>query len=231
MLPDCRWDEWIVNVIILHRTVDVVETATLETSATLWHNDEYYSAEDCDPARRTKPRTNPGDLRVRSLDGRVPIHDSFAGLCVRSGNVVWIDDLEALQEPDSNSPLKDLYRSFGYVAVDSFALPHAEYVFPIRLRAGLSDITWGVLNCEWYRPRDAFGSAIRDSPFQKAGRDVVVDRVVDLLELHGRYLPVVLYEDGLRQQCTHRLSACYQEMFELHKKRTKGSPNEARQYS
>ena len=215
ILPDSRWKEWIVNVIILHRTVGVVETTTLETSATLWHGERFFSEDDCGK--------KPG---VKSLDGRVPLHGSFAGWSVRSGYFVWIDDLRELQEDGSKNPLKDHYRSFGYVGVEAYDLPHAEYVFPIRLRAGLTDIVWGVLNCEWYRPE---GSELT-SPFEVYGRDAVVKEVNDLLELHGRYLPVVLYQDGLKPECSKQLSACYDQMFKAHK-RLKGAHDEAFEYS
>jgi hypothetical protein len=219
---DCPWKEWIVNVIVLHRTVGVVETATLETSATLWYGEEFFSDKDC--------REKPG--RVRSLDGRVPLHGSFAGWSIRSGYFVWVDNLPELQEDDSDkeekNPLKDVYRSFGYVGVEASALPHAEYVFPIRLRAGLTDIVWGVLNCEWYKPK---GHSEQASPFENYGRDYVVKKVNELLELHGRYLPVVLYQDGLKPKCSERLSQCYDEMFKSHQERTRGSNNESYEYS
>jgi len=222
IFPDCRWREWIVNVIILHRVVGVVETATLETSATLWHDEEFFNDDDC----KRKPD------HVRSLDGRVPLHGSFAGWCIRSGYFVWVDNLQELQEDDSYNekpnPLKDLYRSFGYVGVEASDLPNAEYVFPIRLRAGLTDIVWGVLNCEWYSSK---GDADQKSPFENLGRDYVVKNVNELLELHGRYLPVVLYQDGLGPDCSKRLSKCYDEMFKSHYERTRGSNYESYEYS
>jgi hypothetical protein len=214
IVPRSDWKDWIVNVIVLHRTVGVTETATLETSATLWRGHKYYSQEACEQQNSA----------VRSLDGSVPIDDSFAGLCVRTANVIWVNDIDAAQKGEG--PLKDVYRGFGYVGVQAPVLPAAEYVFPIRLRAGLSDIIWGVLNCEWYRPARSFGS----SPFEK-WRDEVVDRVTDLLELHGRYLPVVLYEDGVEEKCSTRLSDCYQRMFERHMSKRKGTQHEAHQYS
>lgn len=176
-MPNERWREWIVNVIILHRSVEAKETVTLETSAT-WYK-----------GRLVSDRSQL-DQDVRRLDGPVPLDESYAGYCIRTGNYVWIDDLIGLQSDPRASPLKNVYRSFEYVGVETTHLPDAEYVFPIRLRIGSNEIILGVLNCEWYAPENKE----HDNPFGE--RDVVVDRILALLERHARFLPLVLHIDA-----------------------------------
>ena len=173
LFPDIDWNEWIVNTIILHRTLAAVETVTLETSATLHKGRRYYSIDECGL-----------DKPVKSLDGEVPLDASYAGYCIRTGNIVWVDDLESLQNDD---PLRDEYRSFGYVGVRTPSPPKAEYVFPIRLRIGLSEAIWGVLNCEWYGTQSG-------SPFMNR-QAIVAGAIGRLLSVHARFLPAVIDPD------------------------------------
>jgi hypothetical protein len=174
LFPDVDWKEWIVNAIILHRTLAAVETVTLETSATLHKGERYYSYDQCGH-----------DKPVKRLDGEVPLDDSYAGYCIRTGNIVWVDDLESLHKDD---PLRDEYRSFGYVGVRTPSPPKSEYVFPIRLRIGLSEAIWGVLNCEWYGTQS-------ESAFQSKGQAIVAGRIGTLLSIHARFLPAVIDPD------------------------------------
>jgi hypothetical protein len=177
VLPDVRWNEWIVNVIILHRLVEATETVSLETSAT------YYKGNlVCDRNQLG------GD--VHTLDGPVPLDESYAGYCIRTGNYVWVENLIGLQSGQRDSPLKNVYRSFKYVGVETTHLPNAEYVFPIRLRVGSNEIILGVLNCEWYAPENE----PYDNQFSE--RDVVVHRIITLLERHARFLPLLLHIDA-----------------------------------
>src|SRR5215469_14105882 len=113
IVPD--WSQWIVNSIILRREYLTAYTVSLKTSATLYHGKRYYSHKDCDD-------------KVKALDGLVPLDDSYAGHCLRSGSVLWVDGLEDLEESD---PLREAYRSFKYVGVNALR-PVAEYVFPIK---------------------------------------------------------------------------------------------------
>jgi len=182
LIPECHWEEWIVNVIVLHRTVTAVETVTLETSATLWHGEEFFSRDDCEKR---------GSTSVRSLDGEVPLDDSYAGYCIRERNVVWVDDLTdktQARQPSRTTeadPLKEKYRSFAYVGVVTKRPARAEYVFPLRLRAGLSDALLGVVNCEWYG-----GGANPENTFQKLGRTIVSHLLTNLIDVHARFLPL-----------------------------------------
>jgi hypothetical protein len=191
VFAEISWEEWIVNAIILHRTLAAVETVTLETSATLHKNKGYYSYVDCGP---NEP--------VKRLDGDVPLDDSFAGYCIRTGNIVWVDDLAIL---DKNNPLWNEYRSFGYVGVRAPAPPKAEYVFPIRLRIGLSEAIWGVLNCEWYGTQAC-------SPFQSRGQASVGGRIGKLLNVHARFLPAVIDPD----ECSSNGDAAFHDEALFH---------------
>ena len=177
LLPDLEWGEWIINAIILHRKLAAVEIVTLETSATLHKGVAYFSRKAC----------KKNDALVKRLDAEVPLDDSYAGYCIRTGNTVWIDDLprDVAEDPRQNK-----YRSFGYVGVSTYSLPRAEYVFPIRLRIGLSEAIWGVLNCEWYGEQ-------AESPFQRKGlgQAVVARKVSKLLSVHARFLPAVIDPD------------------------------------
>ena len=189
ILPRCKWNEWIVNAIMLHRTLGAVEIVTLETSATMHRDSNFFSNRDCG-----------NEKKVRSLDGQVPFDDSFAGYCIREGNVVWVDDMKKalgeyvdnLEDGKAWHPLQDKYRSFGYVGVETEGPPYSEYVFPIRLRTGLSDAIWGVLNCEWYGAQTARRpeSYADKNHFQELGRTVVTHRVTSLLDIHARFLPL-----------------------------------------
>jgi hypothetical protein len=182
LIPEAKWEEWIVNVIILYRKVEAVETVTLETSATLYRDEPFFSRKDCEDRGRNT---------VRNLDGYVPIHDSYAGYCILQGDVVWVDKVETTNRPSSSGsfPLQDRYRDFAYVGVKTPGLPRSEYVFPIRLRIGLSGTILGVLNCEWYGPLEEKPQE-KENMFQTLQREYVVHLVTQLLDVHAGFLPL-----------------------------------------
>jgi len=185
--PEAKWSEWVMNVIMLHRNVGAGDTVTLETSAT-WRFDEMFCSRD-DCQRR-------GQGKVSNLDGYVPMNKSYAGYCIREGNIVWVDDVKTMQnapasdlddsplasEPD---PLQEKYRSFSYVGVKTPGLPRSEYVFPIRLRIGLSAAQLGVLNCEWFGGGDG-----DQNVFQKLRRTRAAHLLTHLLDVHARFVPL-----------------------------------------
>lgn len=188
-----NWPEWIINVIMLHRDVAGVETVTLKTSATLWCNEPFFSREQC--------RRN-GRGKVEWLDGDVPMNRSFAGYCIREASIVWEDDMSSAGVPSSPDPdirqiapmrhptedkyphpLEDKYRDFKHVGVTTPGPVRSEYVFPIRLRVGLSAAMLGVLNCEWYGPSD-------QNAFQKIRRSRIAHLITHLLDVHARFVPL-----------------------------------------
>lgn len=179
VFPTFKWDEWIINAIMLHRQIGEVERVVFQTSATWCLGTLFDRQEQCGP-----------EQKVKTLDMDVPLKDSLAGYCVRSNDVVWIDDLPSLSISD---PLKGLYRGFQFVGVFSPQLPNAEYVFPIRVIVGMSSILLGVLNCEWYSPA---ARASATSPFYNLHRNVVNDFVLKLLQSHANFLAVALNEDA-----------------------------------
>lgn len=202
LMPECPWHQWVINAIILHRTLGAVETVTLETSATLYEGALYDGEEDIG---ETKP--------VTRLDGPVPLDSSYTGYCIRTGRIVWIDDLPSLTKPSHDrDPLQGQYRSFGYVGVQTRNMPKAEYVFPIRLRVGLSDSLWGALNCEWY-------VADPDAPdqrshFQEIGPAIVMDSVGQLLDVHARFLPAVMNPDDASKENAEGFFAYYSSILD-----------------
>lgn len=167
------WDSksWIINVIILHRSIEGLEEAEMRTSATL------YLGKLVD-GRNTLEETE----GVTELDGHVPLDKSLSGYCIRTGNLVWIDQMNKLEE--ANHPLRDYYRPFEYVGVHPKARPRAEYVFPIRIRVGTSEALLGVLNMEWFSE----DSREKSQFFASEQRDAITDAILNLLDVHGPFL-------------------------------------------
>jgi hypothetical protein len=179
--PDWRWDSksWIINVIILHRSIEGIEEAEMRTSATLYLGDIV-------DGRRTLESTK----GVTELDGHVPLDKSLSGYCIRTGNLVWIDRMDSLEESDH--PLRDYYRPFEYVGVHPKTRPRAEYVFPIRIRVGTSEALLGVLNMEWFSE-----DSLEQNQFLASGqRDAVTDAILNLLDVHGPFLVVSMLPEA-----------------------------------
>jgi hypothetical protein len=166
------WEEWIVNVIMLSRQSSATYSIELRTSATLYHGKPYYSSRHVDE-------------HVTSLDAAVPLIGSYAGYCLHWGAAVWVDRINSLPPLD---PLAMAYRSFEYVGI-SAPPPIAEYVFPIRVKTGLTEVLVGVLNLEWYgNPRS---SERRQTPFQNL-RGIITAELSRLLDLHGSFMGLAL---------------------------------------
>jgi hypothetical protein len=172
-------ENWIINVILLHRSPKRVPTpvesqgrytARLETSAT-YHRGELFDT------------TAPFDYRVASLDVPVTLGGSFSGYSITTSDVVWIDDLQKL-ERESKHPLAQFYRSFGLVGVETpTARPTAEYVFPLLVQIGLNHTILGVLNMEYFAPPAGPGS-----PFNRENQLIITDIITRLLNAHSPFL-------------------------------------------
>ncbi len=172
------WDSrhWIINVILLHRSIDAEYSARLETSATLHRGDLIASSEDYDKDK------------VAILGLPVPLDGSFSGHAALTSDVVWISDLEELEGDDESGPpkpgLSRLYREFGHVGVTTPAnRPTAEFVFPIQIQVGMSHLVIGVVNMEFFNPEGA-----EICPFNSDNQLLVSDAIAELLNLHGPYL-------------------------------------------
>jgi hypothetical protein len=170
------WDNknWIINVIILHRSISGSEEAKLLTSATRYLGtlvDEVRDLKDSDG--------------VSELDGYVPLDKSLSGYCIRTGNLVWIDQMSRLEEADH--PLRDYYRRFDLVGVDAKPRPNAEYVFPIRIKVGTSEALLGVLNMEWFPDAEGSASLSQFHSFSSQ-RDAITHAIIHLLDVHGPFL-------------------------------------------
>jgi len=179
-----KWDckNWIINVILLHRSLEQVSytsvdqgkyTAQLETSATFHKGTLFDTSKDFDPSK------------VALLDLPVPLDRSFSGYSITTSDVVWIDDLMKL-EKDPKHPLAKFYRSFGLVGVRTPAdRPIAEYVFPLFVQIGLNHTIIGVLNMEYFAPRDGRPSPC---PFDSENQLFITDIVTRLLNAHSPFL-------------------------------------------
>lgn len=178
LFPSARWDDWIINVIILHRRTADVEQTALQTSAT-WYKGELYDRQE----RCTR------ESKVRTLDMNVPLQASLAGYCVTTGNIVWVDELVRLSLAD---PLHDLYKEFTQVGVDAPEKPNSEYVFPIGFKNGAGTSCLGVLNCEWY------GDASVPSPFAELKRNVVSDLIMSVARAHAPFIAIALNPEAAR---------------------------------
>jgi len=163
-------NHWIINVIILRRIIEETEQAFLKTSATMLNGKIYDEEDELNPAKGM------GDF-----DRVVPLIKSLSGYCIRTGNVVWVDNLEDLTK-DKEHPLYHDYRPFQYVSVKPENEPVAEYVFPIRVQIGLSEAILGVVNAE----RTKKGG----NEFKATGFHKVLDTVISLLDVHGPFLVV-----------------------------------------
>ena len=164
-------DEWILTVLVLQRTIEETEEAVLKTSSTMLNGKIFDAKEKCDL-----------DKGVGDLNRIVPLVKSFAGYCIRSGNVLWVDDIE-------NHPLHEEYRLYEYVNIRPSKKFVAEYVFPIRVRVGVNQTILGVLNAETSR---------QENEFKQAGLHHVSEILLRLLDTHGPFLLLsqVLMPDG-----------------------------------
>src|SRR4051812_15971642 len=87
--------DWIINVILLNRSSDSVYTARLETSATSYKDEELiFDRQD---------RLDP--TRVGVFDLPVPLDRSFSGYCIKTGDPVWVNNLNDVD------PTHPLYKS------------------------------------------------------------------------------------------------------------------------
>jgi hypothetical protein len=143
----------------------------LKTSATMLKGKIYDSLKQLDYAKD-----------IGDFDRIVPLQDSFSGYCIRTGNVVWVDDINRLGEDTyilgRQHPLFHEYRPFEYVSVMPESKPKAEYVFPIRVQIGLSEAILGVVNAECTET---------ENHFKKWGFHQVLDLVFKLLDVHGPF--------------------------------------------
>jgi len=160
---ELRWNhkEWIITVLVLQRAIKETEEAVLKTSSTML-NGRIFDAKE-----KTDLKKGVGDLnRI------VPLVNSFAGYCIRSGSILWADDIE-------NHPLREEYRRYEYVNIHPDRKFIAEYVFPIRVKVGLNQTVVGALNLETSR---------EENEFKKAGPHRISEIVLRLLDIHGPFL-------------------------------------------
>lgn len=155
--------DWIVSVLVVQRTIEETEEAVLKTSSTMMEGKIFDEKEDCNL-----------EQGVGDLNRIVPLINSFAGYCIRSGNVLWVDDIE-------NHPLREEYRLYEYVNIRPRNKFVAEYVFPIRVRIGLNQTILGVLNAE---------TSEINNQMKKEGSHRVSKIVLGLLDSHGPFLLV-----------------------------------------
>lgn len=164
LVKELRWKykEWIVTVLVLQRTIEETEKAVLKTSSTMLNGKIFDAQEKCDLKKG-----------VGDLNRIVPLVKSFAGYCIRSGNTLWVDDIE-------NHPLREDYRLYEYVNIRPVRKFVAEYVFPIRVKVGLNQTVLGALNVETSR-EDL-------NEFKKAGPHRISEIVLRFLDTHGPFL-------------------------------------------
>jgi hypothetical protein len=162
LVREIRWDarDWIVTVLVLQRTIEETEEAVLKTSSTLLNGKIFDSKDKCDL-----------DEGVGDLNRIVPLVKSFSGYCVRTGNILWVDDIES-------HPLHDEYRLYEYVNIRPGRKFLAEYVFPIRFKAGLNQTVLGALNAE---------TSGKDQ-FKQTGLHPISEIVLELLDAHAPFL-------------------------------------------
>lgn len=164
LAEEINWNplDWIVTVLVLQRTIEETEEAVLKTSATMLKGKVFDEKRECDLEKG-----------VGDLNRIVPLIKSFAGYCIRSGTVLWVDDIE-------NHPLRPEYRLYEYVNIRPNEKFVAEYVFPIRVKIGLSYTILGVLNVETSRKDE--------HEFKKAGSHHITEIMLRLLDTHGPFL-------------------------------------------
>lgn len=165
------WREWIVNTLVISFLDGPERVVSLSTSATLHFDREFFQSDDCGP---NKP--------VRALDQPVPLDRSLAGYCARTGDLVWADSLSKFRE----TKLGSLYRSFGYVGVETNRAPKAEYILPLDYQSGFAHFVLGVLNFEWY----ASGGQ-ETSPFE-GGQNEITYSLSPLLSVHSALLGTIM---------------------------------------
>lgn len=191
-------DDWIVNVIVLRRIIEEREEALLKTSATMLKGKIYSSLSELDHAKD-----------IGDFDRVVPLKNSFSGYCVRTGNVVWVDDIDELTE---DHPLYQDYRPFEYVSVIPESQPTAEYVFPIRVQIGLSAAILGVVNAECTHSQNQF---------KQWGFHQVLHVIIKLLDVHGPFLVVAEHVE-VNQAVRHNLLNAHRVALEA----TMSTPDE-----
>ena len=164
LVKEIKWDppEWIVTVLMLQRTIEETEEAVLKTSSTMLNGNIFDAKGKCDL-----------DAGVGDLNRIVPLVKSFAGHCIRSGDILWVDDIET-------HPLREEYRPYEYVNIRPGRKFVAEYVFPIRLKIGVNQTVLGALNAETSR------NDINE--FKRAGLHRVSEIMLGLLDTHGPFL-------------------------------------------
>lgn len=164
LVKEIKWNplEWIVTVLVLQRTIEETEEAVLKTSATMLKGKVFDEKRECDLQQG-----------VGDLNRIVPLVKSFAGYCIRSGNMLWVDDIES-------HPLRPEYRLYEYVNIRPEEKFVAEYVFPIRVRIGVAQAILGVLNIETSRNDE--------HEFKKAGLHRVSELLFRLLDMHAPFL-------------------------------------------
>ena len=165
LIKEIDWNprEWIVSVLVLQRTIEEMEEAVLKTSSTMLDGKIFDVKDECDL-----------DEGVGDLNRIVPLIKSFAGYCIRSGNVLWVDDIE-------NHPLREEYRLYEYVNIRPKNKFVAEYVFPIRVKVGVNQTILGVLNAE---------TSENNNEFRRAGSHRISEIMLRLLDSHGPFLLV-----------------------------------------
>jgi hypothetical protein len=162
-------ENWIINVILLHRSSGQTYTVRLETSAT-YHKGKLFDTDErvFDPSK------------VAVLDLPVPLDQSFSGYSVTTCDAVWINNLSVLADPH---PLARHYRSFRHVGVTTPSeRPTSEYVFPILLQVGIHNLSLGVLNMEYFAPPEK-----TSSPFEQ-NQLLIRNSVSKLLNAHSPWL-------------------------------------------
>lgn len=171
LVREIKWrpDDWIVTVLVMQRIIEETEEAVLKTSSTMLKGKIFDTKEKCDL-----------DQGVGDLNRIVPLVKSFAGYCIRSGNTLWVDDIES-------HPLRAEYRLYEYVNIRPEEKFVAEYVFPIRVKIGVNQTILGALNVETSK-KDT-------NEFQEAGSHHVSEIVLRLLDTHGPFL--LLSQDAM----------------------------------
>lgn len=177
------WDskQWVCNVIILDRNYKEIIEVHFQTSATLFEGRVFDKSENdtvfdsMDESKTSISALN----QVRGLNNQVPLIDSFTSHSVKTGNVVWVDDIQSLSD-DDNNPLNAQYREFKYVSVRSDALFTSEYVFPIRIRINTNETILGVLNMECKEKINGFSQIIN--------QQAIIGLILSFLDVHAPFL-------------------------------------------
>lgn len=161
-------EDWIINILMLNRSVEQAYTARMESSSTFYKGTLFKSWKDCD--------TEQG---VGGLDFEAPLDLSFSGYCIQTGDSVWLEDVTKILD-DPKHPLREFYRRFEHVAVLPDAdIPTGEYIFPILVRVGLLHMVLGVLNMEYFA---------KGTPFAKYGQLKLSNLIMKLLYAHSPFL-------------------------------------------